>query len=107
MAKIHKKWDENNSYDWCHTIPNAMIVTAGLLYGNGDYGKSICLAVQEGFDIDCNGATIGSIVGMRNGAKSIPREWAVPVNGSLDTNIFGIANIAIEELVRKTLIQIE
>ncbi len=107
MAKIHKNWDENNSYDWCHTIPNAMIVTAGLLYGNGDYGKSICLAVQEGFDTDCNGATIGSIIGMRNGAKLIPKEWVAPINGSLDTNIFGIENIAIEELVKKTMIQIE
>ncbi len=29
-----------------------MIVVAALLYGKGDYGKSICMAVETGFDAD-------------------------------------------------------
>jgi hypothetical protein len=36
---IHEKYDEHTSHGWCHTISNAMIVAAALLYGNGDYGK--------------------------------------------------------------------
>ena len=49
FQKIHEKYDEYTTHGWCHTISNAMIVVAALLYGKGDYGKSICMAVETGF----------------------------------------------------------
>jgi len=104
---IHTRWDEHNSHDWCHTISNAEIVAASLLYGNGDFGKSICLAVQTGFDTDCNGATVGSVLGMRGGAKVIDNQWSDPVNGLLDTSIFGVGRVNIRDMAEKTLSHIE
>ena len=80
-----------------------MIVTAALLYGNGDYGKSICMAVETGFDTDCNGATVGSILGMANGIESIPEYWTKPVNDTLHTTIFGIGTVKISDMAKKTL----
>ena len=74
IAEIHTLFDEKDRHGWCHVIPNAMIVTAALLYGNGDYARSVCLAVGAAFDTDCNGATVGSIAGVMNGAKDIPRK---------------------------------
>ncbi|MCL2060967.1 MAG: ADP-ribosylglycohydrolase family protein, partial [Oscillospiraceae bacterium] len=65
---IHKCYDEKSEFGWLHTNSNAMIVAMAVLYGGGDFGKSICLAVQTGYDTDCNGATVGSIVGMMVGA---------------------------------------
>ena len=103
FQEIHKIYNENESHDWCHTISNSMIVTAALLYGNDDFGKSICMAVQTGFDTDCNGATIGSVLGIKNGFKSIPNEWVKPLNNELDTSIFGVGKIKISDIVESTM----
>lgn len=101
--RIHEEWDEYTLYGWCHTISNAMIVAASLLYGGGDYGKSICLAVQTGFDTDCNGATVGSVLGMRGGMSSISEEWTKPICGTLQTTIFGIDKAAVKDLAAMTM----
>ena len=103
FASIHGRYDEHRGHDWCHTISNAMIVTAALLYGGGDYGKSVCMAVQTGFDTDCNGATVGSVLGMRNGARGIGDEWVSPLHGQLDTSIFGVGRVKIADLAKKTM----
>ena len=65
-----------------------MIVTAVLLYGGGDYGRSICMAVQAAFDTDCNGATVGSVIGMAKGFKAISEKWLEPVRGKLKNQYF-------------------
>lgn len=100
---IHKKFDEHSAHDWCHTISNAMIVAASLLYGQGDYGESICIAVEAGFDTDCNGATVGSVLGMANGIESIPDCWTKPINDTLHTSIFGLNTVKISDRVKLTL----
>ncbi|MBO4429429.1 MAG: ADP-ribosylglycohydrolase family protein [Clostridia bacterium] len=103
FADIHSRWDEHVGHDWCHTISNAEIVAAALLYGGNDYGKSICLAVQTGFDTDCNGATVGSVLGMKNGVSSIGEEWTAPINGKLETAIFGVGIVSVDEVIDKTM----
>ena len=106
FARIHREYDEYSEYGWCHTIPNAMIVVASLLYGNGDYGKSICMAVETGFDTDCNGATVGSVLGMANGIEKIPQYWLEPIKNTLHTSVFGAESVNISDLIKKTLLQI-
>ena len=100
---IHTAYDEHTDHGWCHVIANAMIVTAALLYGEGDFGKSICTAVGMAFDTDCNGATVGSILGMRNTIDGIDECWKKPVNGKIHTSIFGVGTISIEDAVKKTI----
>lgn len=104
---IHQKFDEHTEYGWCHTIPNAMIVVSSLLYGGGDFAKSICMAVETGFDTDCNGATVGSILGMAFGIDSIPEYWTKPFNDTLQTTILGVGTVKISEAAKKTLEHIE
>ena len=103
FKKIHTDYNEHESYDWCHTNSNAAIVVASLLYCNKDYGRSICRAVQVGFDTDCNGATVGSILGMMLGASALPTQWTAPTNGKLRTSIFGHEVVEIEKLAQETL----
>ncbi len=106
FKKIHKQWDEYTGHGWCHTISNAMIVAASLLYGGGDYGKSVCMAVETGFDTDCNGATVGSIVGMLGGISAIPEYWTKPFHDTLRTSLFGFTVSAISDMAEKTLAHI-
>lgn len=100
---IHNKYDEYTEYGWCHTNSNAMIVAAALLYGGGDYGKSICMAVETAFDTDCNGATVGSVLGMANGIEGIDTEWTTPIKDTLHTSIFGVGTVKISDMVNKTM----
>ena len=107
FAEIHRQWDEHNAHDWCHTISNAQIVTAALLYGENDFSRSICMAVDCGFDTDCNAATVGSILGMKNGLASIGEPWLAPIDGQLKTAVFGLEQVSVEALIDKTLEHID
>lgn len=103
FEKIHQRFDEFSAHGWCHTISNAEIVVASLLYGGGDYGKTICMAVQTGFDTDCNGATAGSVLGMARGIQNIPAYWRNPIGDTLHTSIFGIGTVSIKDKVKMTM----
>jgi len=102
VARIHERWDERLPHHWCHTNSNTMICAAALLWGEGDFGKSICRAVQPGFDTDCNGATVGSIMGMMLGARRTPAGWTRRLNNTLKTNLVGHETVDIEEIARET-----
>lgn len=102
FGMIHAEYDEHTGHGWCHTIPNAMIVAAALLYGEGDFGASVCAAVETGFDTDCNGATVGSVLGMANGIASIPEYWTAPIRDTLHTSVFGVGTVGISERVKLT-----
>lgn len=102
ISFINGKFDEFDPHDSVHTIPNALIVTVALLYGNGDFGKSICLAVGMCYDTDCNGATVGSVLGMLNGFDSVGDEWVGVLHNRLDTGITGMGVVEISDLINKT-----
>jgi ADP-ribosylglycohydrolase len=102
MAEIHARWNERSSHDWCHTNSNAVICAVALLYGNGDFSDSICKAVQLCFDTDCNGATVGSIVGMMIGARKIPARWARRINNTLHTSIVDNTVVKIDAMAERT-----
>lgn len=99
LQYVRGKYDEHTEYGWCHTIPNAMIVAASLLFGGGYYAKSICLAVEAAYDTDCNGATVGSIVGMAKGISAIPDYWRKPIKNKLHTGIFGLETVDIDKRI--------
>ena len=64
---------------------NIGIVIIGLLYGEGDFDKSICTAVNCGDDTDCTAATVGALFGILKGRKGIPQRWLDPIGESIST----------------------
>ena len=95
--------NETNLHTWVHVIPNALIVISALLYGKSDFSKSITLAVSAGFDTDCNGATVGSIVGLMNGFSKIDEKWYTPINQRTKTNLSDVPEISFDQLTERTL----
>ena len=64
------------------------------------------MAVETGFDTDCNGATVGSILGMVKGIGGIDEVWTNPINDTLHTSIFGVGTTKISDRVKQTLAHI-
>lgn len=64
---------------------NIGIVLIGWLYGEGDFGKSLCIAVNCGEDTDCTAATLGAILGIVAGEQALPKQWLEPVGGVITT----------------------
>lgn len=72
-----------------HTLNNAALTVAGLLYGKGSFEKSIALTVMGGVDTDCTGATAGSIVGAMLGARRLPGKWIRPLGDRAESYLIG------------------
>ena len=72
-------------------------------HGNKDYGKSICMAVGACFDTDCNGATVGSVLGTAIGYNAIPSYWKDRVNDTLESTLAGYGSVSIGDMAEKTL----
>lgn len=58
---------------------NSAYVGIGLLYGKGDFTKSIDIATRCGQDADCNPATVGGVLGAMLGYSAIPEFWLKPL----------------------------
>jgi hypothetical protein len=54
---------------------NSAWIVMGLLYGEGDLGKTYSISTRAGDDSDCNPGNAGGIVGTMIGYKNIPDYW--------------------------------
>ena len=100
---VHSQWTEMNVHHWCHTNSNAQLVAIGLLWGEDDYEKTITRAVMPGFDTDCNGATCGSLWGVRHGVDELPHKWTRPMHDLVRTGVAGYHEVKISKLAEEML----
>ncbi len=94
-------WEKWGSYDGVHTINNAAAVAAMVLISGGDYEKAITSAVLCGWDTDCNGATVGSIMGAFLG--EVPEKWAAPLHDTMYSSVVGFDPILFKDAAARTL----
>lgn len=97
-----KIWESFKRYHPVHTNNNAALCAAALIHSGGDFEKGITTAVLGGWDTDCNGATVGSILGASLGAAALPEAWTAPLNDTLYADISGFHPIAISECARRS-----
>lgn len=90
---------------------NIGIVILGLLYGAGDFGKTICTAVNCGEDTDCTAASLGAILGIINGIDGIESKWVEPIGHRIRTGCLNLGDLGhygsqlpatVEELTERT-----
>ncbi|WP_210516018.1 ADP-ribosylglycohydrolase family protein [Hymenobacter terricola] len=80
--EVQKKWTQDvgcpdgvfRPYDIDATVNSAYVVI-GLLYGGGDFGKTLNIATRCGQDADCNPSSAGGILGTILGYDKLPAYW--------------------------------
>lgn len=85
--ELQKKWSGDiacpdgvfNAFNIDAKINSAYVVL-GLLYGNGDYTKTLDITARAGQDADCNPSSVGGILGTMLGYKNIPAYWKQGLN---------------------------
>ncbi len=61
---------------WFEAPSNVAYAVLGLVYGEGDFKRSMLTAVNCGDDTDCTAATVGATLGILYGMNGIPTDWA-------------------------------
>ena len=68
---------------WFEAPGNVAYVIIGLLYGEGDFKKSMITAINCGDDTDCTAGTVGSILGIIGGTKCLPKDLVDHIGDSI------------------------
>jgi len=80
--KILALYGSDNFTDVIMNIPFTIL---GLLAGNGDFSKAVCIAANCGQDVDCTAASAGAIMGIIN-PDCIGEAWLRPIGRKLILN---------------------
>ncbi len=91
-----------SAYHPVHAINNTVWLVLALLYGQGDFEKTICTAVLCGYDTDCNAANAGAVMGVTYGAQNLPPKWTEPIHDTLYSSLAQWRETRITELARRT-----
>ena len=83
-----------------HSLNNLAIVVWSFLSFQDSFDEAVGEAVSAGWDTDCNGATVGGLVGLAKG--EIPKKWTDPWKGKVNTTIAGLGELNLKELIQRT-----
>lgn len=80
---LEENWGYDKYTGVCHIIPNAGVCVLALLYGEGDFSKTIEIATMCAWDTDCNAGNVGTIVGVLAGLENLPAKYREPINDNI------------------------
>lgn len=96
-------WNAFSHYSWVHTNNNAALVAASLIFSKGDFVRGVTTSVLGGFDTDCNGATVGSILGASMGHRRLPAHFVQPLHDTLFADVEGFHPIDFTALAHRSV----
>jgi len=80
FQRIQDQYGYKDYIGGCHMVPNHALIILGLLYGEGDFQKSLMVCNTCGWDTDCNSGNLGCLIGIRNGLSAFEgADWRGPV----------------------------
>ena len=94
LMMLHRDWGYDTYGGGCHIIPNAGVRALALLYGAGDFPRTVEIATMCSWDTDCNAGNVGTILGVMTGLEGIGAHYRKPINdGIVLSGITGYLNI--------------
>ena len=74
----------------------------GILYGEGDFKKTVEIACRCGQDSDCNPSSAGGIIGAMLGYDKLPRDWREALD-KIKGRKFSFTNYSFDSICASTL----
>jgi len=106
---IQKRWDVDDPCPGGALAPfnidaklNGAYIAIGMLYGGGDFGKTVEITTRCGQDSDCNPASSAGILGVVLGYKGIPDVWKSGIPAIADTK-FAYTDYSFNDIIRSTM----
>lgn len=103
--KIQDTWDKDEPCPSGAMLPfnidaklNGAYIALGMLYGEGDMGKTLDISTRAGQDSDCNPASAAGVLGVVLGYKAIPEEWKQGID-AIANEKFAFTNYTLNEIV--------
>lgn len=81
---------DDSELGWFQAPANVGYTVLALLYGNGDFKKTLLIACNCGDDTDCTCATAGSVLGIMHGMKIIPDDWREYIGDAIITKCINL-----------------
>lgn len=110
---VEEKWDRDDPCPDGALVPfnidaklNGAYVVLGLLFGDGDFAKTLEISTRAGQDSDCNPSSAAGILGVMLGYERIPERWRSGLPALADTK-FEFTRYSFNEIVRSTLARAE
>lgn len=85
LRRLHEHWGYERYGTNCPLVPNLAVIILALLYGAGDFDRSLMIVNTAGYDTDCNSGNLGCLLGIRGGLATLRSgyDWRTPVNDRL------------------------
>ncbi|HHW21558.1 MAG TPA: ADP-ribosylglycohydrolase family protein [Clostridiaceae bacterium] len=94
MDMLIRDWGYDKYKGVCHIIPNAGVCALAMMYGKGDFNRTVEIATMCGWDTDCNAGNVGTVLGVMCGLDGLAARYRDPINDSIVlSGVSGYLNI--------------